>query len=475
MMKHAKIRSLSGALLLAGLVSAAVAAETDRQRTIVFTEDRGQHYMTSKTYRLNHVKAHDLMPYVLGAVKRFDSQSDVQSLDYLGKEQYLVVSTSDTLLPYIDDMIAKLDYPSAKVDENGIGIEGDGIYRWVYCPLFRSSENMREVLSLAFRPGGYGSGASFFDAPTNMFYWKSSKSQGEEYLKFLKAIDRPVPQMTVTLNVYMVSDNDFRELGIDYVAWKNGPGAELFATGFDFTDFDSLSKIRDFTSILSEGPLSAATGWGGIMVAPNFDATFLRMLAQKGKAYTAGSAAITVVNDFTSPAATGWDDASYRFKFVPQFQNIRKDEEQTTTIEAVDGAEYAFYLSMPVICFGEDPADRALTLMCEWNLAVNSLVETDDLGVTTIDSNTFGSMLTLENRAEKLIASFDKEIEVEQYNGMPFFGDIPVLKYLFGAESRVKSKMKIFVTMKAEAVENGSVVPPAAGEVIEAAKLAAVK
>lgn len=97
--------------------------------------------------------------------------------------------------------------------------------------------------------------------------------------------------MTVTLNVYMVSDNDFRELGIDYVAWKNGPGAELFATGFDFTDFDSLSKIRDFTSILSEGPLSAATGWGGIMVAPNFDATFLRMLAQKGKAYTAGSAA----------------------------------------------------------------------------------------------------------------------------------------------------------------------------------------
>ena len=100
------------------------------------------------------------------------------------------------------------------------------------------------------------------------------------------------------------------------------------------------------------------------MVAPNFDATFLRMLAQKGKAYTAGSAAITVVNDFTSPAATGWDDASYRFKFVPQFQNIRKDEEQTTTIEAVDGAEYAFYLSMPVICFGEDPADRALTLMC---------------------------------------------------------------------------------------------------------------
>lgn len=101
------------------------------------------------------------MPYVLGAVKRFDSQSDVQSLDYLGKEQYLVVSTSDTLLPYIDDMIAKLDYPSAKVDENGIGIEGDGIYRWVYCPLFRSSENMREVLSLAFRPGGYGSAQAF--------------------------------------------------------------------------------------------------------------------------------------------------------------------------------------------------------------------------------------------------------------------------------------------------------------------------
>ncbi len=450
------LRNISGKALLAVAFSMFAAgvlnAAEDKLRTIVFNEDRAQHYMTSKVYELKHVNAHDLLPFIKGAVKRFDSQSTVQSLDYkAGGKQFIVVSTGKTMLPYVDQMIAVLDYPSKKVDRNGTAVSGDGISRYSYCADYRGSDEMKQMLEQTFAPGGFGSGFAYFDRGTNMFIWKSSRSQAQEFLKFLKAVDRPVPQLQLELKVYLVSDNNFRELGIDYVAWKNGPGADILSAGFDFSNFYSKQGLENFVSLISDGPVWDATGLGAIMIAPNFDATFLRMLVQNGKASVATGATLTVTNDFT--AADSWDNAKYRFRFTPEFQQIQKDpEDQSTAITASPAMELEFYISAPMICFGDDPDKGAKTLMGNWVLTSNTPVETDNLGTVTVDSNTFNSTLTLNIGTEMLIAAFDKNVKVEQYNGIPFLGEIPVLRYLFGAESKVDSKFKVFVTLTATPV-----------------------
>ncbi len=435
-------------------------------RTIVINEDRAQHFMTSKTYELKYTEAHNLMPFILGAVKRFDAQSTVQSLDYAaGGKQYLLVSTASALFPYIDEMIATLDYPAKKVDENGSVIEGDGIYRWVYCPDYRSTAEMNEVIAQTFT-GGYGSGASYFDAATNMFYFKSSRSEGEAYLRFLKVLDRPVPQVTLELNVYAVSDDYFRELGIDYLSWKNGPGAKLFNVGWSFND-NSISNLGDlnFAEIFATGSESLLGPAGGFLVAPNLDATFLRMLAQRGKAWTAAAGSLTLIND-PAAAADNFDDAVYRFKYVPQLQNLVKDEDQSTTVEAFDTTEYSFFVSSPILCFGDAADPGAVTVMGSWNLTINSLAEVNNLGVAAVNSDSFGSALTLACGTEKLVAGYRKSVKTKQWNGVPFLGEIPVLKYLFGAESEVDSKYHIFVTMSARTVMAGNPPPPVAGELI---------
>lgn len=445
----------------------ALPAVAQKQRTIVFNEDRAQHYMTSKVYELKYVGAHDIMPFIQGAIKRYDEQSTIQSLDYTkGKKQFVVVSTGSEMIPYIDDMVAKLDRPCGKTDKLGSIVEGDGVTRFVYFSKYRATDNMRSVIAQTFT-GGYGSGASYFDDATNTFYWKSSKSEGDEYMKFLKTIDHPVPQMTVALNIYLVADNDFQELGIDYIAWKNGPGANLLAAGFDYTNFSSATSMDQMLDVVSNG---ISSGLGGFMVAPQFDATFLRMLAQKGKAKMATSANLTLVNDFTSPAAASWDDAAYRFKFTPQFQNIQKDADQNTSINTLDNSELWFYVSLPIICYSGYQDDKAAALMCNWSLQVNSLVEQTNMGVATTDSNEFNSTLTIAGGAEKLIATYDKDIYTKQYNGMPFLGDIPVIKYLFGSEAWVKSKAKIFITMTATPILPETDLPGVAGQVISVAK-----
>jgi len=465
-MKHSGIRILLGTLMFACVGAAVTAAEG--QRTIVFNEDRSQHYMTTKIYELKNVQAHDLMPFVRGAVKRFDSQSTVQSVDYsTGGKQFLVVSTGNAFMPWVDDMVAKLDYPSTKIAASGSRIDGDGISRWVYCPVHRGSNNMLDVLRQVFTSAG-GEGASFFHAGSNMFYFKSSKSQGEAYLSLLKTLDRPVPQLEVQFKVYVISDNNFQELGLDYLSWKNGPGAQLLSTGFNFADvsadLDSLSPDA-INKILGFMPTSV-NGVGGIMVAPNIDATFLRMLAQKGKAWTATSSSLTLINSF-DPAANDTSNDVFALEFTPEFQNLVKDEDQTITIGALTGSTFKFELFAPSINFIADPSENKLTLMSGWAMTTESLAETDNLGNPSMESNSFSGALTLDSGVERLIGTFDKHVMVNQYIGMPFLGDIPVLKYFFGSESKVDSKIKVFVTMTGKPVVTENLPSPAAGKMID--------
>ena len=77
--------SLGGACgLLCAMDAAAFdpASETkepapDKVQKIRFKEDDAQNYMVSKVYDLKHLKANDLVPFVLGAVKRYASNSTV--------------------------------------------------------------------------------------------------------------------------------------------------------------------------------------------------------------------------------------------------------------------------------------------------------------------------------------------------------------------------------------------------------------
>ncbi|HPN84059.1 MAG TPA: hypothetical protein PK821_01865, partial [Victivallales bacterium] len=156
-----------------------VVASDDNSRRVAIVEDRDQTYMTSKLYELKNVKGADLAPFVLGAVRRFNTrgtpEASVQSLAYAkeGKE-YILVNMATDIVALIDDMIAKLDRPS-KTDGEGSIVDGDGIYRFVYCPKHRFTKDMINVASIV----SGGDGQFFSDPSTNMFYWKDSKSDGD--------------------------------------------------------------------------------------------------------------------------------------------------------------------------------------------------------------------------------------------------------------------------------------------------------
>ena len=118
----------------------------DKVQRIRFKEDDAQNYMVSKVYHLKHLKANDLVPFVLGAVKRYSSNSTVDRINYTSSQQMMVVTTGVKMMPYVDDMVAKLDRPSAKRGEFGSLLDGTGIIRYVYTPKYRSSEDIINIM-----------------------------------------------------------------------------------------------------------------------------------------------------------------------------------------------------------------------------------------------------------------------------------------------------------------------------------------
>jgi len=294
-----------------------------------------------------------------------------------------------------------------------------------------------------------------------MFYWKDSKSDGDDVLKWLEVLDRPVPQMELTVRVYELHEGDLKELGVDYVSWKNGPGLNLFGAGLDMMALSSHEEVMDGFNQAFDVASNAQWAWGGFLVAPEIDASFLRMLAQKGKARIHSTASLTVANSFND---------IFGIAFGPGFQNIVKDGDQQMAVTAGTIPDFLFLVTNPVICFNAEGA-AAANILLNCQVAMNDTVERNNQGAELVTYSDITSSLTLAAGHEKLLASFERDEDVAQQNAMPLIGDIPGLKYLAGVSTRTIQKNYLFVTVEARALHPDSEISPWAGQVTTAAQM----
>jgi hypothetical protein len=351
-------------------------------------------------------------------------------------------------------MVAKLDRPVKDPKKNTIDgsiIAGTGIYRFSYQPQYRATQGMLNV----FRTVGFPAAECvyFLDTASNTFYWKNSYSDGIDGLNWMKILDRPIPQLELKLNMYEINMNHLVELGIDFIRLKNGPGADMLNFATDLFKFDSDEQFMGkMVDLISKGNHS----WSGFLIAPDFDGSFIRLLAQKGDAKVATTSTMSVATDYTDPGLN-WADARYRISFTPEYQNISKNATQEISVANDNANTYRFHLRSPVICFNnKHKKAEAATMTFGWVLSNGSVLERDNNGTETINPSVIRSFATVNPGVEKLIAAFDRQHDVDQENGIPFLSEIPGFKYIFGSSTDSKANYKIFVT-----VETTSITPKA--------------
>jgi len=458
-----------GALLAAAMLTAfgafsARGQTVDGVRNIKINEDRDQRWFVTKVYELKNIKANDITPWVLGAVQRYNIGSVVNRINYDGgKRQFIIVTTGKDMIPYVDQIVSSLDRPSSVKNELNSIVDGSGTYYGSYRPLYRGSNDI--IQNVVRDTRGYGWG--WFDDNNGVYYWRDNKSHVELVQKWLKAFDRPVPQVEVSVNVYEVQDSDFRELGFDIAQWKDGPGNSLFGVGYDFTKYKSSEQA--VTQVLGSS--------SGFIFAPQFDASFIKLLQEKGKARSASSSKLALVNDYSNTLTD-----KYQIVFTPSYQNITKNENRILLLQQNTKTSITLGIKGPLIAFGE-AGDKAGNLKATFVLSVKEHVDstnttTDSTGTTDSNANlawnyhNFQTSTRIAAGSEKLIASFSKDHKVTEDIGLPYLKDIPVLKYFVAETAESVLHTTVFVTVRVEPIENQNDVLRWAGKTIDEAALA---
>ena len=474
-MKEKKI--LTAIVLAAGIAWTPLLSGEDPQnkgiRTIQLLQDDAQIRIVSKVYELKHLKAADVQPFIEAAVKRYSASSNVERVHYpQAKRQMLIVSTGEDFIPYVDDLVAGLDKPG-KPGKSGSLIEGTGITRISYAPNYRAAEDIvRLVNEGTIRTA---EGRAFLNQDTNTIYWKDDNEKAQITLAWVKYLDRPVPQVNLRLNYYEIRASKLRDIGLDYLAWKNGPGMDIFSAGFDSGKVFSNEAVWQFISgayKLADITKNFSTSWGygAFFTAPAFDLSFVRLLQQSGNAKLAAHADLTFVNTavYDDPALNTHLPKIYTATLTPGYENIQKDDTDKSSIGESGDSTFTLNVYNPVICFGASPDEIKANgqipstevfyaknnggVVFAYRLASKTVTEKSNRGDELGNTGTVSGELTLGFKTEKLLASYVREQDVEQTVGIPFLVKIPVLKYIFGTTTTIKERTYIIVTAEANLV-----------------------
>ena len=445
-------------------------------RTIRLLQDDGQTRMVSKFYELKHVKATDIRPFIQAAVKRYSKSSIVERVYYFkAKKHAIIVSTGDDFIPYVDDLIAGLDQPG-KPDQYGSTIEGTGVTRITYRPNYRAADDILRLINDGTMRTPEG--RAYLNKDTNTIYWKDDRGAALDVLNWVRFLDCPVPQVSLKLNYYEIRESKLRDIGLDYLAWKNGPGMDIFSAGFNggkifsneaiFELINGFSKLADLTS-----NFSSSWGYGAFFTAPQFDMSFIRILQQSGNARLAAQADLTMVNTpiYELDALNKHLPKTYSVTLTPDYENFQKDSNDRTEVTVGGDSTLTLQVTNPVVCFGPESRDtdpqgklrfseefyrrNRGNMIFSYKLNSKTVTERSNRGDELGNNSTVSGELTLGFKTEKILTQYVREQEAEQTIGIPFLVKIPILKYLFGTVTSIKERTYIVVTAEAGLIDPG--------------------
>ena len=442
---------IPAAVLLSG---APAAGSEPGKQTLRFVQDDAQDRMISRIFTLKYLQANDIAPFVTGMVKRYNMNSSVSCFDYVygnTNQQILSVTTPPRMMVYVEEFLKKAD---RKVTINGTVpseiLRGTGISRGVYNPKYRSGQILVDLIVNALVNAGPYSSLYGYDANSYQIYWKDNSANTAYVYQFLSYIDRPPPQLKMMFSVYEVRESILRDVGIEYLAWKNGPGLNLFQVGFQAFDLSSAGSAA--LQGLS-GPL------GGFFFAPQFDASVIRILEQSGNAEICATGELTVSNS---------DKKTYDLSFNPGYQNIVKSSNDQSSVIGAELEAKAnltrIRITAPMVCI--DAAEQNEFTLPNYYPGLNSgkagviyfgyrvknsgSVERNNYGTELISSAVFSGNAGVVLNKDTILGSWEQLREVEETIGVPWLSEIPILKYLFSTTTVNYERSYFFLTVRVE-------------------------
>lgn len=313
------------------------------------------------------------------------------------------------------------------------------------------------------------------DPEQNAVFYQDAPS-GSDYLDaaLTSTLDKPTPQAVLNTKIYEMDMSNNARIGLDYIAWKNGPGANLFAFGA-FNEVGSVNFRDGATAILDNsngigsipdrhtpqtGRLKGDFRSNGDNFAYRYEmnSAFFDYLVTKGKARNLNSAKVAALNTRSATISAADQVLYYQVQTVnpsplrPGGDKFAANRGRTvigTTEEVVDGeltpVEVGLELNLTPLIY-ENGLDVSIDgSMTDYN-------GFDDTGYPRINSRDFATSVRMNVGEETVLGGLMRESQVKAGNKMPILGKIPILGYLFGGENTRRSKKEIVVAITAEQI-----------------------
>ncbi len=241
--------------------------------------------VVTKTYVLKYADPYELRGYLREIVqsRRVDeSDTGIQAIKYSDGTGILMVSAEDYRFEDsetgqgIDSIIATLDKPKV------VSVTGQPMY--VYQPKYRSASELRTMLRNAgadvaddVTENIGGSDRIRCDEALNLIFFKTTNFSRANIEKLLMEYDIPTAEVRAKVTVYELYAENDAKIGLDFQAWKDNDGIDLFNAGGRF-----MKNASSDGSALIQG-----AGWSDttyFKFNPKWNTKYLDFLTSKGKA-----------------------------------------------------------------------------------------------------------------------------------------------------------------------------------------------
>jgi hypothetical protein len=273
----------------------------------------------TKTYVLKNADPYELLPYFQTAVKAqrtANNTSKVECMKFNDGTGILIVSAEEYRFGKqahgmgFDEILTALDRPGVTCSSGTIGYAYFPKYvsaEWLYNALYNVGMNQSGSKELQG-----GKDKIVVDKGLNALFIYVPAYQVKNINEMIKQYDTPISEVNVKYTIYELDSELDGSIGVDFQAWKNGPGAEFLNISSRF------GQQWDFANNIVAYPMNGKSHTQFINFSPKWNSKYLDFLMSKSKASIVTSGNMSIMNnqDARVEATTRMADFLNGFKYA---------------------------------------------------------------------------------------------------------------------------------------------------------------
>ena len=421
-----------------------VAVKDDTQ-VVHFVRDNADPNVITKAYEIKHTDPYELRSYIRSIVqtrKVDENNTNVEAVKYADGSALLLISAEDYRFEDtpgaqgFDSIVRELDKPKL--------VSGSGLLTYVYSPKFRSSEDLMEMVK---NVGAYsrneamnnvgGNDVLMEDPDLNLIFFNTAPFSKQNIMDVISKYDRIEPSIRAKVTVYELYAENDTKLGLDFQAWKNNDGLDLFNAGGRF------SQNHNGIGLVRGGKWNKTTYF---QFNPKWNTKYIDFLTSRGKAKVLHSSELTVSNN-----AEGKIEKYTQF-FVAKAEPVPSKAEQEAidskkilhkqgnTVQTEASGKFGFSLVLK-------PFINTAATKLKVQISNSSLIGYTSDGTPRIQQGAgIDTEFMISNGGTKLvIGGIEKRSVVQVSGGLPILKDLPVLGWLFSTETEATKRSQLLV------------------------------